>query len=274
MSLNREVDKLTAIIPRPVEMQVLSLGLSRTATMTMFTALNKLGYNSYHMLAAVIEPRSKADRHLLCWREALNYKVHGIGEPYSPADFDKILQYHSAVTDMPCVNFSKELIERFPNAKVVLTQRDPESWVKSVDNSIIYILSWRIWKLLRYIDPDFLLPFRDCVQLSTEDWTSPAPYYDHQALASYMPKHVAYIKSLVPPDNLLEFHPRDGWEPLCKFLGKTVPANEPFPFVNRGQDVANIVKMGIGKKLIKFSIPYLVGIGAVVVSWHLAKTWY
>jgi hypothetical protein len=49
--------------------------------------------------------------------------------------------------------------------------------------------------------------FRDCIQLSIEDWTSPAPYTDRQALMEYMPNHVAYIKSLVPQENLLEFHP-------------------------------------------------------------------
>jgi Sulfotransferase domain len=37
----------------------------------------------------------------------------------------------------------------------------------------------------------------------------------------------------VPEDNLLEYRPQDGWEPLCKFLGKPVPA-EPYPFINKG----------------------------------------
>jgi hypothetical protein len=54
---------------------------------------------------------------------------------------------------MPCVNFADELVAAFPNAKVVLTQRDPASWVKSVDNTIYYVLSWRIWRLLCYLDP-------------------------------------------------------------------------------------------------------------------------
>jgi hypothetical protein len=92
----------------------------------------------------------------------------------------------------------------------------------------------------------------------------------------YMPKHVAYIKSLVPPDNLLEFHPRDNWEPLCKFLGKEVPENEPFPFVNHGQSVVKLTEMGIRKKLINFGTPYLLGMGAVatgVLSWWLVRLW-
>jgi len=54
---------------------------------------------------------------------------------------------------MPCVNFSEELVAAFPKAKVVLTQREPEAWVKSIDNSIYYILSWRLWPFLKYIDP-------------------------------------------------------------------------------------------------------------------------
>jgi hypothetical protein len=53
---------------------------------------------------------------------------------------------------MPCVNFSEELVAAFPKAKVVLTQREPEAWVKSIDNSIYYILSWRLWPFLNYID--------------------------------------------------------------------------------------------------------------------------
>ena len=61
---------------------------------------------------------------------------------------------------MPCVNFSEELVAAFPNAKVVLTQREPEEWVKSVDNCIYYILSWRLWPFLNYIDPVRQFPGR------------------------------------------------------------------------------------------------------------------
>lgn len=54
---------------------------------------------------------------------------------------------------MPCVNFSDELVSAFPKAKVVLTQREPEAWVKSVESTIYYILTWRIWRLVTYIEP-------------------------------------------------------------------------------------------------------------------------
>jgi hypothetical protein len=92
----------------------------------------------------------------------------------------------------------------------------------------------------------------------------------------YMPKYVAYIKSLVPPENLLEFHPRDGWEPLCEFLDKKVPENEAFPCVNQGQNVVKLTEMGIQRKLKSFARPYLMGVGAVAtvtISWWLMRLW-
>lgn len=105
-----------------------------------------------------------------------------------------------------------------------------------------------------------------CLQTALADWTSPAPYSDRKALAAYMPVHIARIRSLVPPNNLLEFHPRDGWEPLCKFLGKE-PPKEPFPFINKGRYAPNLIKVAITIKLIKISFPYLVVLGAALLAW-------
>jgi len=63
---------------------------------------------------------------------------------------------------MPCVNFAKELVAAFPNAKVVLTKRDPESWIKSMNSTIYDILEWRLWPFLRYIDPVWPPRKSDC----------------------------------------------------------------------------------------------------------------
>jgi len=54
---------------------------------------------------------------------------------------------------MPCVNFSDELVAAFPKAKVVLTQREPNAWIKSVESIIYYILNWKIWRLVTYFEP-------------------------------------------------------------------------------------------------------------------------
>ena len=44
-------------------------------------------------------------------------------------------------------------------------------------------------------------------------------------------EHNAWIKSLVKPENLLVYNVKDGWEPLCSFLGRKIP-DKPFPRVN------------------------------------------
>lgn len=107
---SRWVDKLPTVSPRPKEMQVLCLGLSRTSTMcqycphmciwiyslfyktALYTALNKLGYRSYHMLET---GNNKKDKHYDCWLEALTIKYYGKGKPYGRAEFDKLLGKYS-----------------------------------------------------------------------------------------------------------------------------------------------------------------------------------
>jgi len=112
--------------------------------------------------------------------------------------------------------------------------------------------------------------FHDTIQLAVADWTTPAPWYDRHALADYMPKHTEYIRSLVPPENLLEFHPRDGWDPLCKFLGKDVPEDTAFPYVNRGRWARNYVAIGVILKCIKLSFHYVLFAIVLIVAWKWA----
>lgn len=54
---------------------------------------------------------------------------------------------------------------------------------------------------------------------------------DREALRRGFRKHYEHVRKVVPGDRLLEFHPRNGWAPLCEFLGKDVP-DEPFPNLN------------------------------------------
>ena len=125
----------------------------------MMTALNQLGYKCYHMTEAGATENIK-QRHCICWREALKYKVYGIGKAYGPKYFDKMLQNYS-VSHFPKAPESRVLTTEnrpsrtchvstsptsllppfLPNAKVVLTQREPESWVRSIDISISSVLS-------------------------------------------------------------------------------------------------------------------------------------
>ena len=115
---------------------------------------------------------NKKYRHFPCWYEAITAKYYGEGEVYGRPEFDKILGHYAvrtpipllaqeladlknasqAVTDVPCVLFSDELIAAYPDAKVVLTNRDVERWIASVEG-LYTVLDWRLMKFLAKVDP-------------------------------------------------------------------------------------------------------------------------
>jgi hypothetical protein len=110
---------------RTVPMKVLVLGHSRTGTFSMRTALLSLGYlDVYH--AFEIFWGNKSDLQL--WGQAIEAKFEGKGKPFTKEQWDQLLGHCQAVTDTPCNMFGKELIEAYPNAKVILTTRDPDAW--------------------------------------------------------------------------------------------------------------------------------------------------
>lgn len=136
------------------------------------------------------------------------------------------------ISDWPAVAFSEELIQTYPEAKVILSVRDSaESWKASVARTLVTTArESRSSSFLVSIFQPFV-PKTIC-----------APAY--QAMVTYdklldIPRdgieryhnHNNRIKRLVPDDNLLEFNVKQGWDPLCKFLGHEVP-DTPFPHVN------------------------------------------
>lgn len=230
-----ELDRLLDTQPhRSVDMQVLCLGFSRTGTMSMYTAFQKLGYNSYHFLE--VSMHNKSERHLECWHEALTNKLDE-GKPIEPAQLDKLLGKYSATTDAPCVNFTDELLKLYPNAKVILTNRDLDSWIKSVENSFFKVLEWPAWRWLSSTHPRFLI-YTNTLILVLRDYST-GHWQDRAALRQGFINHYAHVREVVPKERLLEHHFGDGWEPLCEFLGKPVP-DEPYPHINEGNNTHNM----------------------------------
>ncbi|KAJ7183637.1 P-loop containing nucleoside triphosphate hydrolase protein [Mycena filopes] len=221
MSTAQWVDRRNA--RRTAPLQVLCLGISRSGTSSMKQALETLGYDrTNHGLVAFANPH---DRKM--WVEAINAKFFGKGRLYVREDWDRLLGHFQAVTDAPHYLFAKELIEAYPDAKVVLTIRDPDSWWRSTNATIA-----RPRGFLRHIhgwlDPD-IRAFQELVNLifsafyGTDKWRGNEQLCKAQFIA-----HYEYVRSLVPSERLLEFDVKQGWGPLCSFLGKDIP-REPFP---------------------------------------------
>ena len=57
-----------------------------------------------------------------------------------------------AVTDIPCIMFVEELVTAYPNAKVILTNRDADKWIASMENSFYIIVGWKTFDLVAYLD--------------------------------------------------------------------------------------------------------------------------
>ena len=99
----------------------------------LWNALGKLGYNSYHMVECGLD---KANGSFDIWGPALEAKAQGRPHNLHTAeDFDQALWRYDAVTDIPACIFADELIAAYPDAKVILTERDPNKWLNSVEDT-------------------------------------------------------------------------------------------------------------------------------------------
>ncbi|GME25734.1 hypothetical protein GTA08_BOTSDO11323 [Neofusicoccum parvum] len=201
-----------------------------------------LGYNdTYHMISASTENPPDC----LMWSDALAAKYDNDGH-FGREQWDQLLGHCQAVCDWPAVAFARELIEAYPEAKVILTTRDVDSWYKwvhhppppspslttnSQSSSCLKTVHWRA------TEPEL-------ARLARHDWA--ASLY-HPMLATFWRRffrggfekhgkavfadHYAEVRALVPPDRLLEYRVGEGWERLCAFLDVPVPRDE-FPNVN------------------------------------------
>ena len=106
-----------------VFVKVIGAGLPRTATTTQKIALEMLGLGPcYHMR----DMMSDMAANVPLWRRAFD------GE--SP--WDEIFAGYNSTTDWPGAYFWRELIDVYPDAKVLLSVREAESWERSMADTI------------------------------------------------------------------------------------------------------------------------------------------
>ncbi|KAG2236332.1 hypothetical protein INT48_001396 [Thamnidium elegans] len=192
-------------------LEVIGAGWGRTGTDSLREALNILGYNTHHMRCFFMDPSLDTD-------DFYNAYHHR-----DEADWDKIYENYSAAVDWPTCTFYKDLMAKYPNAKVLLTTRTPESWYKSVTNTIaspeaIGEASPKFKKMVDSVCAGGLL-------------SDPVRLADEEKIKAAFVDHINEVKAYVPADRLLVLELGEGWERLCKFLGKEVP-NTPYPSSN------------------------------------------
>ncbi|KAM4054403.1 phosphatidylinositol-4-phosphate 5-Kinase domain-containing protein [Hirsutella rhossiliensis] len=210
---------------RVVPMRVIVCGVHRTGTMSMRSALWQLGFHDCYHMHTVLQ---NLDSHPEQWIRAYEAKYAGKGS-FGKADWDHLLGHCQACCDMPSAVFSAELAELYPDAKVVILNRDPELWERAA-RLYCYALDGQIRSWVRFTNV--------MVKLGMP--------FDHveekdKAIAWFKGQYQEF-RDRIPAERCLEFRVQDGWKPLCEHLGVPVPMVEdeatgkpveaPFPRIN------------------------------------------
>jgi hypothetical protein len=220
-------------VPSPT-LEVIGAGLGRTGTLSLHAALERLGFAPCeHMTNCFAHPERFA-----LWLEAARRKRGG-----EPIDWRPLFGGYRATVDWPGAYFWRELIAAHPEAKVILTVRDPQRWYDSTRDTIYAATQARtatpaarvLYGLLGWANPRAGEGFRT-VQETVWDGTLGGRFEDRDEAIRIFEEHNRDVVATVPPPRLLVFDVKEGWEPLCAFLGVPVPMGEPFPHVNDSAD--------------------------------------
>ena len=205
-------------------MLLIGAGLPRTATLTQKVALEQLGFGPcYHMVDVLAD----LDR-VPSWQAAFEGSV----------DWGKMFSGYQATVDWPGAFYYQELMDAFPDAKVLLSVRDGEAWERSMGETIWGIIYGDT--LARHLSDA-----RICVDdkwaaymaMMKEMWSKSGLMVSEDdepgtgKLARAMERYNEEVKANVRPEHLLVWSPADGWEPLCEFLEVPVPPT-PLPHIN------------------------------------------
>jgi Sulfotransferase domain len=194
-----------------VSLKFIGAGVGRTGTYSLKLAINQLGLGPCHHMEEVLINMPKQ---LPLWQAAV------AGKP----DWEALYDGYISAVDWPTAAFHRELYAAYPKAKFILTHRSVESWVESFSSTIYKLLG------MRDTAPEPMRPWLE-MAVGVISKTGFPPGLDHDALAAAFEAHVAAVKATIPASQLLVFQVKEGWEPLCAFLG--VPAPEgPFPRTN------------------------------------------
>lgn len=208
--------------------EVIGAGYGRTGTKSLQLALEKLGLGKcYHMEELLRNPEGVTH-----WKDAYNEQK---------VNWNDLFQNYSAIVDFPGAMYYKEMASYYPDAKVVLSVRDPEAWYESTRKTIYSFDPGPGLKMKMLFKMPFSKTARNLFQvIMLNDKSIWKKHFEGQfddkeyAIQNYR-NHVEEVQRTIPADRLLIFDCREGWEPLCSFLDKEVPA-EPYPSTNRKED--------------------------------------
>jgi hypothetical protein len=194
-------------------LKIIGAGLGRTGTLSLKVALEQLGFvKCYHMAEVLMNPH-----HAQRWVAAAD------GRP----DWEQIFDGYAASVDYPGCRYWRELADFYPDAKVILSVRDPGRWFESTQATIFspqHRGRLQFPQLREFFEKNVYAQFGERI-------------HDRDYMIAAFERHNDEVRRAVSPERLLVFDVKQGWPPLCEFLGVPAPP-APFPRTNSREEMA------------------------------------
>ncbi|QPH16116.1 hypothetical protein C2857_000673 [Epichloe festucae Fl1] len=281
--MSRYIDRL----PEPAKkrpVKVIVATASRTGTRSVFSAMKTLGFKTYHMAECL---RQSDNSHMQVLNEAIRaqYDRYSGIKQYTRQDFDKWFAEYDCIIEMPFF-LGPEILKAYaddPSIKFILTERDPDKWVTSVNNTIGGIFKTAIsfpMNFLKYFNSYLYWFFNLHISLygALADGTVPGDENNVEALRRNYVSYIDMAKRILPADRLCYFRLEDGlgWEEICPFLDVPIP-DEPFPNAYVPEDfkrrVGNLLSPRIRRAtltLVAVAVPVLGLLAHLGFKYHAA----
>src|SRR5918993_1022744 len=244
-------------------MRVVGAGFGRTGTTSLKAALEELGFGPSYSLSEVFAN----PEHVGFWEAAG-------GLAGEKVDWEGFLAGYGVAVDWPVCSFYEELMEAFPEAPVILTVRDPPEWYESTRSTIYELRRLTTGPLpvrASFAFAGLFVPgvagaVRLADRLVWED-TFDSRFEDRAYAVEVFERHNEAVRQRVPPERLLVFDVREGWAPLCEFLGIEAP-DEPFPHLNEAREMRRRL---LGHVALSAAAPALAVLTGVAVTVFLLR---
>jgi hypothetical protein len=189
-------------------MKVIGAGFGRTGTLSLRAALCQLGFGPCHHMIDVTADPALENKWL--------HKAQG-----RDITWPQILGSYQSIVDWPGCYYWQELLTSYPQAKAILTVRDPAAWYASAHQTL-HAMAQACGAGHQGGMSDLII------------WrgTFSGRFADRNHAISVFEEHNRRVISTVPPDRLLVYDISTGWAPLCQFLGADIPTRADFPHIN------------------------------------------
>lgn len=222
------------------QLKVIGAGLGRTGTESLKMALEQLGFGAcYHMFELMKHPEHGEE-----WEKLR----HG-----EKPDYDHLFQGYQATVDFPACIYYREFMAQYPEAKVVLSVRDADKWYDSASKTLFRGIPSPILSLMRGLGLFFksvrvFVEGYEWAQMLVHQNFFQGETHNREKIKAIFNAWNEEVQRTVPPEQLLIFEVREGWEPLCLFLNVPIPKT-PFPHANASEGFQkNVMKRAFRRK--------------------------